>query len=98
MQNPARNELIVKDVKLAIDKGRTPLVLSERIEHLNFLYGKLSDFAKNVVLITGKGTQKQKKEMLEKLRSVPENESLIILATGKYAGEGRERRQSRQNA
>ena len=88
IQNPVRNELIVKDVKSAVEKGRTPLVLSERIEHLNLLYGKLSDFSKNVVLITGKGTQKQKKEMLEKLMSVPKNESLIILATGKYAGEG----------
>lgn len=88
IQNPARNELIVKDVKSAVEKEKTPLVLSERIEHLNILYEKLSDCARNVVLITGKGTQKQKKEMLEKLRSVPENESLIILATGKYAGEG----------
>ena len=88
IQNPARNELIVKDVKSAAEKEKTPLVLSERIEHLNILYEKLSDCARNVVLITGKGTQKQKKEMLEKLRSVPENESLIILATGKYAGEG----------
>lgn len=88
IQNPARNELIVKDVKSAVENGRTPLVLSERIEHLNLLYDKLSDCARNVILITGKGTQKQKNEMMEKLRSVPENESLIILATGKYAGEG----------
>ena len=41
-----------------------------------------------MILITGRGTQKQKKEVLEKLRAVPADESLIILATGKYAGEG----------
>lgn len=42
--------------------------------------------AKNVILITGKGTQKQKKEQLEKLKSIPDDEALIVLATGKYAG------------
>ena len=86
--NEARNELIIEDVKKAVKEGRTPLILSERIDHLNFIHEKLSDSAQNVILITGRGTQKQKKEILEKLRAVPSGESLIILATGKYAGEG----------
>ena len=86
--NSARNNLIIEDVKNAVLQGRTPLVLSERIEHLNLLHEQLSDSAQNVILITGRGTQKQKKEVLEKLRAVPTDESLIILATGKYAGEG----------
>ena len=88
ISNQARNELIVADVKKAVECNRTPLVLSERIEHLNLLYDSLKDSAQNVIFVTGKGTQKQKKEILERLKSVPENESLIILATGKYAGEG----------
>ena len=88
ISNQARNELIVEDVINAVECGRTPLVLSERIEHLNLLYEYLKESAQNVIFVTGKGTQKQKKEILEKLKSVPENESLIILATGKYAGEG----------
>ena len=88
VSNSARNELIIEDVKNAVKAGRTPLVLSERIEHLNLLYEKLSDSAQNVIFITGRGTQKQKNEILEKLRAVPADESLIILATGKYAGEG----------
>ena len=39
-------------------------------------------------MIIGKGTQKEKKEQLEVLNKVPASESLIVLATGKYAGEG----------
>ena len=88
ISNSTRNELIIADVKNAVKDGRTPLILSERIEHLNILYEKLSDSAKNVIFITGRGTQKQKNETLEKLKAVPADESLIILATGKYAGEG----------
>ena len=88
ISNSTRNELIIADVKKAVKDGRTPLILSERIEHLNILYEKLSNSAQNVIFITGRGTQKQKNETLEKLKTVPADESLIILATGKYAGEG----------
>ena len=88
ISNSTRNELIIADVKNTVKDGRTPLILSERIEHLNILYEKLSDSAQNVIFITGRGTQKQKNETLEKLKAVPADESLIILATGKYAGEG----------
>jgi len=87
-QNEARNQVIVEDVIKSVEKGRTPLILSDRISHLEYLESKLKSSAKNVILITGKGTQKQKKEQLEKLKQVPINESLIVLATGKYAGEG----------
>ena len=88
IENSARNELIISDVKYAIENQRTPLILSERLEHLELLREQLKDCAQNVVLITGKGTQKQKREQLENLNNIPTEESLIILATGKYAGEG----------
>lgn len=88
VKNEARNELIAEDVKNAVKNGRTPLVLSNRIEHLETLEKHLKNSAKNVILITGRGTLKQKKTLLEKLNSIPKEESLIVLATGKYAGEG----------
>lgn len=88
IKNEARNELIAEDVKNAVKNGRTPLVLSDRIEHLETLGKHLKNSAKNVILITGRGTSKQKKTQLEKLNSIPKEESLIVLATGKYAGEG----------
>ena len=84
----SRNLLIVSDVQTAVKAGRTPLVLSDRIEHLKLLKENLKDAAANVIVVTGKGTQKQKKEQLEILNKVPASESLIVLATGKYAGEG----------
>ena len=88
VQAEARNVLIVSDVQAAVKAGRTPLILSDRIEHLKVLKENLKDAAANVIVITGKGTQKQKKEQLEILNKVPASESLIVLATGKYAGEG----------
>ena len=87
-QSEARNQLIIEDVIKSVENGRTPLILSDRISHLEYFEEKLESSAENVILITGKGTQKQKKEHLEKLKSVSDDESLIVLATGKYAGEG----------
>ena len=88
VQAEVRNLLIVSDVRSAVKEGRTPLVLSDRIEHLKLLKDYLKDAADNVIVITGNGTQKQKKEQLEALNKVPASESLVVLATGKYAGEG----------
>ena len=88
VQAEARNMLIVSDVRDAVKEGRTPLILSDRIEHLKLLKNYLKDAALHVIVITGKGTQKQKKEQLEALNKVPASESLVVLATGKYAGEG----------
>lgn len=88
IQNEARNLMIVNDIKKSIENGRTPLVLSDRLEHLEILREKLTGCAENVILITGRGTQKQKKQQLEELNSVPSAETLIVLATGKYVGEG----------
>ena len=71
VKNEARNELIAEDVKNAVKNGRTPLVLSDRIEHLETLEKRLKNSAKNVILITGRGTSKQKKTQLEILNSIP---------------------------
>ena len=45
IENSARNELIFSDAKLAIENQRTPLILSERLEHLEFLQEQLKDCA-----------------------------------------------------
>ncbi len=88
VENEARNDLIVSDIKNAINLGKTPLILSDRLSHLELIQEKIKDYAHNVFLISGKGTVKQKKELLDKIANVPAKESLIILATGKYVGEG----------
>lgn len=83
-----RNELIVDDVKTAVQNGRTPIIISERMTHINVLTEMLNDAADNVIILSGQGTSKAKKELLEKVHSIPKGQSLILLATGKYAGEG----------
>src|SRR5699024_21517 len=48
-----RNERIVDDVIAAVDAGWSPLVLTERKEHLMFLADCLSDFVRHLVACQG---------------------------------------------
>lgn len=83
-----RNAQIVRDVKECVKKGRTPLVVTQRVEHADQLAEMLSDAADHVFVLTG-GKKKQEKEALRaQLRSVPDAESVILIATGQYIGEG----------
>src|SRR5260221_9096204 len=50
-QDPARNDLIFDDILSALEAGRSPVVITERKDHLDLLAGRLSKVAKNVILL-----------------------------------------------
>ena len=87
-ENQLRNNLIANDVIEALSDGRTPIILTERREHIETLSGLLSGKCDNIITLFGTSSQKEKRETLAKLESIPDNEKLIIIATGKYVGEG----------
>ena len=86
--NEMRNKMIVNDALKIFSQGRNPIILTERTEHTEILSDMLSDKCKNLFLLNGKDKTKVKKEKLETIKAVPENENIIIVATGKYVGEG----------
>ena len=83
-----RNEWIIQDIRQALEQGRTPLVLTERREHVPLLSQRLAPFCKNIVLLYGTASQKERRETLNYLHSIPDDAPLLIIATGKYVGEG----------
>ena len=87
-EDKVRNEFIVEDVKAAIQNGRTPLVLTTRTTHVKVLAQMLIPFADHVIQLIGADSAKEKRLALQKLQSIPTSESLVIVATGKYVGEG----------
>lgn len=86
--NEARNQLIFDDVLNALDEGASPLLLTERVEHAYHLASKFTGFVKNIIVLTGKLSRKEAKENLIKLENLPDSEERLIIATGKYIGEG----------
>lgn len=83
-----RNDLIFDDILKELEKGRSPLVITERLEHLDGLAEKLQGFAKNIIVLKGGMTKKERASIFAKLKAIPNDAERIILATGKFIGEG----------
>lgn len=83
-----RNDAIVEDVRQALLHGRSPLLLTSRTEHLDYLARRLRGICQNVFVLKGGMRAKQRKEIAESLSRVTPDEPRMILATGSYLGEG----------
>ncbi|MEW5816334.1 MAG: DEAD/DEAH box helicase family protein [Spirochaetota bacterium] len=83
-----RNQMICADVLNNLKEKRTPLILTERKEHLEILKEKLQPFVKHLVILHGGMKSNIHREMVAQLIDVPANEEWLILATGPYIGEG----------
>ena len=86
--DPHRNALIIQDVRRALSEGRSPIVLTERRDHLDLLVDALKDVSTHVVVLHGGVCAKARRTALLRLAEVPPSEARLILATGRYIGEG----------
>ncbi len=83
-----RNRAICEEVVRVVREGRSPLVLTERNEHLDTLAACLSAEVRQVVVLRGGVTPKEAQAIKARLVSIGEDEERVLLATGKYIGEG----------
>ena len=86
--NDIRNEQIAGDIRLCIESGRTPVVLTRFTDHADVLYDLVKNIAKHVFLLTGNKSKKEQRELRSQMDTVPADESLILIATGQLIGEG----------
>jgi superfamily II DNA or RNA helicase len=83
-----RNKQILDDVIRALDVGRSPVVLTERREHLDYFAERLKNLARHLVVLQGGMGVKQRREVVAQLASIPDGEERLLLATGRFLGEG----------
>lgn len=83
-----RNALIIDDVVRAIKEKRTPILLTERRDHLEHLKERLSGFTRNLVVLHGGIKAKERREVMAQLAAIPDGEERLLIATGRYIGEG----------
>ncbi len=83
-----RNQLIVEDVMRAVGAKRSPVLLTERREHLDLLASLLSAQIQNVIVMAGGMGKKQRKKLADQIASIPVDQPRVIIATGRYLGEG----------
>jgi superfamily II DNA or RNA helicase len=84
----ARNQMICTDVVSALNEGRSPLLLTERVEHLERLAQRLSPWVKDLVVLHGGMGQKALRDNRARLAKLSGNTGCLVLATGRYVGEG----------
>ncbi len=83
-----RNQMIFDDVLRSLEGGRSPLLLTERKDHAMALAERFSKFCKNVVMMVGGQSAKQRELVKAQLEAIPEEEERLLIATGRYIGEG----------
>lgn len=88
VEDDARNRRICEDVIESLHNGRSPLVLTERNDHLDRLERGLADAVRHLVALRAGLGKKQRQAIADRLASIPDDEPRVILATGKYVGEG----------
>lgn len=87
-ESESRNKLILDDVAANLAEGRTPIILTARTAHVDLLTGQCRKICPNVIRLVGNDSAKAKREAMEKLSLIPADEPLVVVATGKYVGEG----------
>ena len=83
-----RNAMLLDDVIQALEEGRSPIVLTERKDHLEYLSRRLKKFTRHLVVLRGGMSVKQRRATKEQLAAIPDAEERVVLATGRYIGEG----------
>jgi len=86
--NQARNDLICLDLLRSLKAGRSPVLLTERTCQVDEFASRLTGLVKNIVVLKGGMGVKQRRSVAEQLATIPEGEERILLATGRYMGEG----------
>jgi superfamily II DNA or RNA helicase len=83
-----RNHLIVRDVCEVLKEGRSPILLTSLTSHVAALVELLRPHCQNIIALVGSESTKEKRQKMELLHSILATEPLVIVATGKYVGEG----------
>ena len=85
-RDDARNAAICSDVGRSVRAERAPLVLTERIDHLEALAGGLRAIGASVVVLRGgMGSKPLRAALARAAEHVP---GQVLLATGRFIGEG----------
>lgn len=88
VESKLRNQQIIEDVTECLAKKRTPLVLTKSREHAAYLYEQLHERTDHIFLLQGGRSEKQRAIIRQQIKDVPENKTIVLVATGQHIGEG----------
>jgi len=88
ISDKSRNQMIINDIISCFEGGRNCLILTERTAHLELLTNELCARIPDVVSLKGAMGAKETRDRMARITNAPLNKPLVIVATGKYIGEG----------
>jgi superfamily II DNA or RNA helicase len=71
----------------SLEAARRPVILTERRDHLDYLRARFEKFTRNLVVLYG-GMNAAERRAAEDGLKRPATEERLVLATGRYLGEG----------
>ena len=77
-----RNRIICEQVIQSVREGRSPLVLTERKEHLTALATRLESHVQHIVVLHGGLGPGKTRAVADRLAAIPDDEGRVLLATG----------------
>lgn len=86
--NEMRNQQILDDIQISVKNGRTPVVLTRFKEQARYLYEHSKDYADYIFVFYGDNTNKENELIRKQMKFVPNDKTLILIATGSKIGEG----------
>lgn len=88
IEDEPRNNMIFGDILNVLEEGKSPILLTERRSHIDYFEEKFKGFVKNIIVLRGGMGKRQGQAVMEHLKNIPDNEERLIIASGKYVGEG----------
>lgn len=86
--NDERTEMIVGEAIELVADGRSPIILTDRREHLQRLKARLAGQVATLIVLHGEMSARATRAAAEQLARSADDEPRLILATGRYVGEG----------
>lgn len=87
-ENEDRNRQIAEDVRNCVKAGRTPVVLTRYKEQARLIYGQVQNDADAVYLLYGDQSPKENEQVRKRMKELPPDRTMILIATGQKIGEG----------
>ena len=85
---PQRTQQICADIHDAIAAGRTCLVLTQRVSHINAIVDGLAQLGDTALVLRGGLGKKARAAVADAIESREEGPGIVVVATGSYIGEG----------
>ena len=78
----------LNDVITAVEANRSPILLTERTDHLEYFAFALARVVRHVIVLKGGMGTKATRDVFARMAAIPPDAERVVLATGRYIGEG----------